>query len=184
MAQPDPAPAPSRRQFLGYVLAGSTLAVAAQVGFAPAAEAATPIPSNPLPYDVYDLSDLIRDSCRPTNPLLTIEIDRSGVAHFDLPRAEVGQGITTAFAMIIADELALPIEKVRITLADARPELVFNQITGGSTSLYSLYEPVRAAAALAKTRLAAAAARTWDVPARDLTLRDGVVTAPEGRRAT
>jgi isoquinoline 1-oxidoreductase beta subunit len=183
----DP-PGHTRRRFLGYVLAGSTLAVAAQVGFSTAfpgeAKAASPLPSNPQPYDAYDLSDLIRDSCRPTNNLLTIAVERDGTAVFDMPRAEVGQGITTAMAMVIADELDLPVEKVRITLADARPELVFNQLTGGSTTMYSLYEPVRTAAALARQRLAGAAAARWGVPASTLTLRDGVVAGPHGQTAT
>ncbi len=66
---PSPGPsAPTRRRFLGYVLAGSTLAVAAQMGLDTAlpgqAKAATPLPSNPQVFDAYDLSDLVRDSCR------------------------------------------------------------------------------------------------------------------------
>ena len=180
--------ATSRRRFLGYVLAGSTLVVAAQVGsetIAPSgARAATPLPSNPQPADLFDLSDLIRESCRPTNYLLTISIARDGTAVFDMPRAEVGQGIQTAMAMIIADELDMPVEQVRVSLADARPELLFNQITGGSTTLHSLYQPVRAAAAVARRRLARAAAARWGAAASDVTLRDGAVVGPNGERAT
>jgi isoquinoline 1-oxidoreductase beta subunit len=37
-----------------------------------------------------------------------------------VPRAEVGQGMTTAIAMMVAEELGLPLGKVTITLADAR----------------------------------------------------------------
>ena len=193
-ASPSPGPAlepllggVSRRQMLGFVLAGSTLAVAAQVGLpglSPEARAAAPLPSNPQFADAYDLSDLIRDSCRGTNYLLTLVLGRDGTATFDMPRAEVGQGITTAMAMVIADELDLPVEKVRITLADGRPELVFNQLTGGSTSMYSLYEPVRVAAALARQRIAGAAAAAWGVPVSELRLRRGVVMGPQGQLAT
>ena len=37
-----------------------------------------------------------------------------------------------------------------MTLADARPELVFNQLTGGSNTTVSTYTPIRVAAAIAK----------------------------------
>jgi len=60
-------------------------------------------------------------------------MNANGTASFALPRAEVGQGITTAVAMLIADELDLPLDQVEMSLADARPELLFNQLTGGST---------------------------------------------------
>ena len=74
-------------------------------------------------------------------------VNPDGTASFELPRAEVGQGITTAVAMTIADEMDLPIDKVKVTLSDARRELIFNQLTGGSNSMHSIFGPVRTAAA-------------------------------------
>ena len=52
--------------------------------------------------------------------------------------------------MIIAEELDVPIGRVRVTLADARPELLFNQLTGGSTGPRDSTTPIRVAAAIAK----------------------------------
>ena len=104
-----------------------------------------------------------------------------GTASFALPRAEVGQGITTAIAMVIADELELPLDKVNITLSDARPELEFNQLTGGSNSMHVLYDQVRVAAAIARGQLALTAAQQLETPLPKLTLKDGVITAPDGR---
>ena len=52
----------------------------------------------------------------------------------------------------------MPLDKVNVTLADARPELVWNQLTGGSNSMHSIFTPVRVAAALAKGQLLQAAA--------------------------
>jgi isoquinoline 1-oxidoreductase beta subunit len=86
--------------------------------------------------------------------------------------------------MLIADELDMPLDQVDITLADARPELVFNQLTGGSNTIRSVYIPVRTAAAAARARLVAAAAARWGVPASRLTVTDGVVSGPGGRTAT
>ena len=77
-------------------------------------------------------------------------VNHDGTVSFALPRAEVGQGITTAVAMTIADEMDLPVDKVTVTLADARPELVFNQLTGGSNTMHAIFTPVRTAAAIAR----------------------------------
>ncbi len=85
-------------------------------------------------------------------------MNEDGTASFELPRMEVGQGITTSTAMIIAEELDLPVEDVHVTLAPARPELVWNQLTGGSNTTESTYTPVRVAAAVARKALLAAAA--------------------------
>src|SRR3954447_16513526 len=169
----------TRRRMVGYLIAAPTLVAAARLTTAPAAQAA--IPTTQQPVDSYDLSDLLTDAARPTNPLLTVTVNPDGTAAFALPRAEVGQGITTAIAMTIADEMDLPIDKVRVTLADARPELMFNQLTGGSNTMHALYEPVRTAAASARGQLAGTAARELGVDESALRLRAGVFTAPDGR---
>ncbi|PKV89306.1 molybdopterin cofactor-binding domain-containing protein [Streptomyces sp. TLI_146] len=180
------APEPGRRRFLGYVLAASTLTVAAQLGeavVAPArAEAA--IPSLPGPSEIYDLNDMLTDAALATSGLITIEVHDDGTASFVLPRAEVGQGVTTSSAMLIAEELDLPLDRVRVSLADARPELVFNQMTGASNTTISTYTPIRVAAATARARLVEAAAAEFGEAASTLTTRAGVVTSPRGRSAT
>ncbi|KJY28430.1 molybdopterin cofactor-binding domain-containing protein, partial [Streptomyces katrae] len=106
-----------------------------------------------------------------------------GTVRFRLPREEVGQGLTTAVAMLVAEELDAPLDRVRVELDDARPELLFNQLTGSSNSIRSLYGPVRQCAATARARLVAAAAARWDLPAASLTTAGGSVRAPDGRTA-
>src|SRR3954452_3695676 len=169
----------TRRRMVGILIAGPTLIAAARWGIAPA-PAFGAIPTD-QPVDHYDLSDLLNDAARPTNWMITVTVNKDGTATFDLPRAEVGQGLTTSFAMVIADELELPIDRVKVTLADARPELVYNQLTGGSNSMHSLYEPVRMAAASARDQAAATAARELGVDESRLRLRAGLFTAPDGR---
>jgi len=171
-----------RRRFLGYLLAAPTLVAAAQLGDPPAAGAA--VPSPPQPADLYDLNDMLRDAARPTSHLITVEVRRDGTAWFALPRMEVGQGITTSSAMLIAEELDLPLDKVHVTLADARPELVWNQLTGGSNTTFATYEPIRVAAAVARAQLMAAAAAQFGEPVDNLTAREGVITSSGGERAT
>jgi isoquinoline 1-oxidoreductase beta subunit len=176
----EPAPdGVSRRRFIGYLLAGPTLIAGAQLGLSPSpASAAIPTVQ---PIDAYDLSDLLTDAAMPTSGLIRVIVNSDGTASFALPRAEVGQGITTAVAMTIADELELPVDRIKITLADAEPALVFNQFTGGSNSMHSLYMPVRIAAAAARGQLVHAAARSLGVTRSSLTVRDGKVIAVDGR---
>ena len=167
----------SRRRFIGYLIAAPLLVAAADLRAAPLARASVPTVQ---PVDVYDLTDLLTDAANLTASLIAVTINPDGTASFALPRAEVGQGITTAVAMVLADELELPLEKVNIVLSDARPELEFNQLTGGSNSMHSLYDQVRVAAAAARGQLARTAAKQLETPLRTLTLKDGVVTAPDG----
>jgi isoquinoline 1-oxidoreductase beta subunit len=171
-----------RRRFLGYVLAAPTLVAAAELTWSqsgPSAAGAT-VPALPDPAKLYDLNDMLTDAARPTSQLITVAVHEDGTASFALPRAEVGQGITTSTAMLIAEELDLPLEKVRVTLADARPELLFNQLTGGSNTTISTYTPIRVAAAIAKGRLLQAAAIELDSVVTDLTAKAGVITSVLG----
>ncbi|BAU81111.1 isoquinoline 1-oxidoreductase beta subunit [Streptomyces laurentii] len=183
-----------RRRFLGYVLAAPTLTVAAELGEqvlapTPAAAAETAVvpavvPSLPGPADIYDLNDMLTHAALPTANLITIRLDPDGTAHFALPRAEVGQGITTSTAMLIAEEMDLPLDRIKVTLADARPELLFNQLTGGSNSTISTYTPVRVAAAVARGRLLRAAALELGAAVGTLTAKAGVITSAAGVRLT
>lgn len=171
----------TRRRFLGYVLAAPTLATGVRWigGTSPAA--AQTLPSVGQVAEHYDLIDFLRDAARPTANLITITVDDDGTVGFELHRTEVGQGISTAIAMVIADELDVPLDHVRISQADARPELLFNQITGGSNSIYTIYHPVRIAAAVARARLLDAAALVLEQSASTLLIVDGIVRAPDGR---
>ena len=115
----------TRRRMVGYLIAAPTLVAAARLGILPG-EAKAAIPTV-QPIDAIDLTDILTDAAMPTMPLLKVVVNPDGTASFDLPRAEVGQGITTAIAMTIADEMDLPLDKVHVTLADARPELVLER---------------------------------------------------------
>jgi isoquinoline 1-oxidoreductase beta subunit len=173
---------PTRRGFLGYVLGASTLVVAVDLGSTAPAFGA--VPSPPQVAEGYDLEDAQTDAARPTAQLITITVHDDGTASFALPRMEVGQGITTSTAMIIAEELDLPVEKVHVTLAPARPELMLNQLTGGSNSTVSTYTPIRVAAAIAKGALLEAAALELGSAVALLESKNGVVTAPDGSSRT
>lgn len=172
----------TRRRFVGYLVAGATLTVAADLRLGTPAEAS--VPSGPQIAALFDLEDLETKAAQPTSGLIKITVNSDGTVSFALPRAEVGQGITTSTSMIIAEELDLPVDKVRVSLAPARPELVFNQITGGSNSTVSTYTPIRVAASIAKGALLEAAAIELGSAVGDLTAHLGVISAPNGTSRT
>lgn len=162
----------SRRAFLTTLLIAPTLTLA----ISPRAAAA---PSNST-----DLGDLLVLAGKPTEHLLVVlDVRTDGTVGLVLPRAEVGQGLTTSLAMLVADEMDVPLDAVETSLADARPELLFGQLTGSSNSMRSMYWPVRRAGAAARARLLAAAALRWAVLPSTITVSDGTLTAADGRTA-
>jgi isoquinoline 1-oxidoreductase beta subunit len=101
--------------------------------------------------------------------------------------SEMGQGIYTGLAMIVAEELDADWSKVRVEPAPADP--VYNhtlygaQITGGSTSTWTEWERLRKAGASARAMLIAAAAEMWGVAPAACGASDGqVVHKDSGRR--
>ncbi|MEO1250891.1 MAG: xanthine dehydrogenase family protein molybdopterin-binding subunit [Pseudomonadota bacterium] len=103
---------------------------------------------------------------------------------------EFGQGPFTGLATIAADEMDADWAKVRAEHAPSNPQLYANaafgiQGTGGSSAIASSFDIMRKAGASAKAVLIAAAAKTWGVPASEITVAKGVVShAASGRSAT
>jgi len=179
-------PGLGRRRFLTYLVAAPVLTVATRTvaETAAPASAAAAIPSPPSIEELYDVGDALHHASMPTLPLVQLELGNDGSARLDLPRTEMGQGVVTAVTMLIADELDLPMGKVRVSVSDARPELLFNQLTAGSSTIRIFHDHVRTMAAIARARLIAAAARNWRIGTSGLTTADGAVHAPDGRTAS
>ncbi len=175
-----------RRRFLAFLVAAPTLTMAARLGadtLDPAvANAALPSPSQPA--DLADFGDLITAATAAETNLLVLQITTGNRVVFQMPRTEVGQGITTALTMIVAEELDARLTDVDVLLSDARAEMGPAQLTGGSTSVRSLWNPVRQIAAAARARLVTAAAQQWNVSASTLTTHDTAVWAQDGRSAS
>jgi isoquinoline 1-oxidoreductase/isoquinoline 1-oxidoreductase beta subunit len=93
-------------------------------------------------------------------------------------KAELGQGVSTGYATLAAEELSVPVDRVDVHYADSHPEMrtSFNmQVTGGSTSTKEGFGALRRAAAAAREMLIAAAAARWNVPASECRALDGFV---------
>jgi isoquinoline 1-oxidoreductase beta subunit len=101
-------------------------------------------------------------------PNAFIRIDKMGTTTLVMPQVEMGQGIYTGVAMILAEELDADPAKIRLEHAPPNEKLYANpafgiQATGGSTSLRAFWMPLRTAGATARAMLVQAAARRWQV---------------------
>jgi len=87
-----------------------------------------------------------------------------------IPQAEMGQGVYTAIAMILAEELDADLAQVVLEHAPPSDKLYGNpifgvQVTGNSNSIRAFWDKLRYAGAAARTMLTAAAAAQWQVDA-------------------
>ena len=129
----------------------------------------------------------------PVHPYIHIHRDGTVVAYSS--QIEMGQGIHTGLATIVAEELDAEFDSVRVVNAangrGANGDVYGNpdlgsafQLTGASNSMKGFWVRYRLAAAQARARLVAAAAEAWAVPADDVEVENGVVRHSGGRQAT
>ena len=96
-------------------------------------------------------------------------------------QSEMGQGVITSCARLIAEELECDWSKVRAEYVSVnrhvRENKVYKRLVTTSSSSVRLGRPyLQQAGASARERLMAAAAQTWNVPRSELTVKDGVIT--------
>jgi isoquinoline 1-oxidoreductase beta subunit len=161
----------SRRHVLKGLAASGALVLAARWDLAVAADAAKPkYGAEGMPNGWVD------------DPNVFIRIDRDGTVTVVNHRAEMGQGIRTSLVMVAADELGADWDRVRVEQAPADEAKYGNQNTDGSRSMRHWFDPMRRAAAAARTMLEQAAATQWEVPGSECRAGIGtVVHVPSGR---
>lgn len=175
---------PNRRKLLTYAVSAPVLTIAAGFGAnlaIPLTAKALPLPLTPPDtVDYYDVADSLVQTSAPTMLLVRLTVGTDGKVTLELPRLESGQGISTALAMMIAEEMDVPLSQVVVTSSDARPELIFNQITGGSSTIRCFAAVMPLMAAKARVRLLAAAAVKLGVSQSSLTIQAGVIVSASG----
>ncbi|SOH94328.1 Tat (twin-arginine translocation) pathway signal sequence [Monaibacterium marinum] len=108
-------------------------------------------------------------------PSMWYWIDSDGIVNVNIIRAEMGQHVGTAIARILADELEVAWENVRITHVDTA-EKWGTMVTGGSWSIWQSWPVYRKAGAAGRTALIEAAAEMWGVDPSTCQARNGTVT--------
>lgn len=153
----------SRRSFIAASLAGGTaLTLDASVVLAAATASA--------PAEV--LSAFVR-------------INADNTVTIGAKNPEIGQGVKVMLPMLIAEEMGLAWEQVRIEQTDADEKRYGPQVAGGSTATPRNWLPMRQVGAAARAMLVSAAAKKWAVdPATLTTAKGAVIHASSGRSLT
>jgi isoquinoline 1-oxidoreductase subunit beta len=145
------------------------------------------------PAELEDRRLTAAELADPVHPYIRIHPDGTIVAYSS--QIEMGQGIHTGLATIVAEELDAHFDSVRVVNAAngrgpagdvyGNPDLgsAF-QLTGASNSMKGIWVRYRLAAAQARARLVAAAAQAWEVPADEVEVEDGVLRHASERQAT
>nr|WP_244161069.1 molybdopterin cofactor-binding domain-containing protein [Pseudomonas anguilliseptica] len=117
-----------------------------------------------------------------------VRVGPDGVVTVISPKIEMGQGAQTGIAMMVAEELEVPLDQVVIQEAPPNSALYTDslmqfQATGGSTSTRVTWEPLRRAGATARILLIQAAALQWRVAPSLCHAQNGQVFGPNGLQA-
>ena len=110
-----------------------------------------------------------------------IRIGVDGNATVCTGKVELGQGIVTALAQVAAEELDLPLDRVQMISGDT--ERTPNEgVTAGSQSIENSGTALRVAGAQVRALLLEVAAKRLGADAAALSVAEGVVAAPDGRK--
>jgi len=138
---------------------------------------------------VWGLGDHMRiDESHPLfAPNAFVRVGNDGSVHVVMPNVEMGQGVYTAQATLLAEELDVGLDQITVEHAPPNRKLYLNpllgeQATGGSTTVRYCWKALRDAGAVARYMLVSAAAQRWKVDPSQCTVTRGVVThTPSGR---
>ncbi len=121
-----------------------------------------------------------------------VRIEKNGDVIIGARSTELGQGVKTSLPMLIAEELDVDWNRVRVEQlpygyidTDKGPSDKYGaQGAGGSDNIPTAWTELREAGAAARAMLVQAAAQTWNVSPDLIRTQAGVLIAPDGRRAT
>jgi len=108
-------------------------------------------------------------------PLIWFEITPDNQVIFSSPKVEMGQGVFTGLAQMAADELDVEMEQIKVVHAPSASGNVDRFATGGSTSINSLWIPLRELAATMREMIKQHAAELLDISVEELTTSKGSI---------
>jgi isoquinoline 1-oxidoreductase beta subunit len=98
-------------------------------------------------------------------PNAFLRISSDGIITIMAPNPEIGQGVKTSLPLLVAEELDVDWNTIRVEQAGLNTKSFDRQVAGGSGSIRSSWKSFRKAGATARKMLIGAAAGIWNVPA-------------------
>src|ERR1700682_2526684 len=115
------------------------------------------------------------------DPNASMTITPDGLVTVHITKSEMGQGVGTALAQIVAEELEVDWKDIRVDYPTSDPKYGL-MITGGSWSVNWTFDTLSRAGAAARMALVDAAAQYWKVPPEECAAsRSMVRLLPSGR---
>jgi isoquinoline 1-oxidoreductase beta subunit len=102
------------------------------------------------------------------DPRIFLSIADDGTVSLLCNRAEMGQGVRTSWALVVADELEADLARVKVLQASGDEARFGNQNTDGSRSMRHHFDPLRRIGAAARQMLEQEAAQRWRVPVSEV----------------
>ncbi len=161
----------TRREFLKKSMTGAGLAIA--------------VMATPSGFKILSAEE-VRKEPPSFSPSVWLHITPDNLVTIVVNKSEMGQGVYTSLPMVLADELDADWKQVRLKVAPADKK--YNdpawgrQLTGGSTSIKHMCQPLRIAGAAAREMLMKAAAEAWSVAEDRCEVRKGVVEYAAGKK--
>jgi len=103
-----------------------------------------------------------------------IHVTKDGIAHVYVGSSPQGQGHETMVAMVAAERLGWPYEKIRVTAGDTR-HVPFALLTAGSRSAVQVGSATAQAATAMRKRLIESASEVLEADVQDIVLENGVI---------
>ena len=123
----------------------------------------------------------VADSAAAYEPNAALTVTQDGLVTVHITKAEMGQGVGTALAQIVAEELEADWKDIRVDYPTSDPKFGL-MLTGGSWSVNWTFDALSRAGAAARLALIDAAAKSWNVsPADCVAERSMVRHLPSGR---
>lgn len=130
---------------------------------------ATAVGLNEVPEDFYAINAFLK-------------IAKDGTVTIMSPNPEIGQNVKTSMPMIVAEELDVSWDQVKVKQAGLDTEKYTRQLAGGSQSIRLGWKSLRMAGATARRMLIQAAANRWGTPVSELSTENGrIMHARTGR---
>ena len=104
-----------------------------------------------------------------------VRIHRDGTVEVENGVQDIGGGVRTPIAMVVAEEMGLPVASLRVKIGDSR--YPFGPASGGSVTIGSLIPAVRAAAVHAREKLMGVAAKVLGEPESEVRIAGGLFSA-------
>ena len=149
----------NRRSFLKVSAAGSA---GMMIGFSWLASCTSPGETMSIPEEWFNINAFIK-------------IADNGEITIYSPNPEIGQNVKTSMPLIVAEELDVDWNMVRVEQAGLDTDNYTRQLAGGSQSIRQGWQSLRMAGAAARRLLTEAAAKKWNVSIGDVSTSKGVI---------